>query len=81
MYVALKSLKGCTVNLTVTFPDLKIQNYARKTVKEDYADEADFENFLVVKMWKKECRKRGTDKDCFIKDHVRMVGNYNSFRA
>lgn len=53
VYVSLYSITGCTVLLTATFPDLKIQNYTRKHVKEDYADEAEFENYLVVKNWKK----------------------------
>ena len=32
VYVSLFSLTGCTVLLTASFPDLKIQNYTRKHV-------------------------------------------------
>mmetsp|Transcript_42023 Transcript_42023/g.55372 ORF Transcript_42023/g.55372 Transcript_42023/m.55372 type:complete len:137 (+) Transcript_42023:659-1069(+) len=35
VYLSLYSITGCIVNLTASFPDLKIQNFQRKTVKED----------------------------------------------
>jgi len=47
VYVALYSITGCDLILNVSFPDLKIQNYHRKYVKEDYAEEGDFDNYLV----------------------------------
>ena len=39
VYVSLYSLTGCTVNLTVLFPDLKIQSFNRKQTMDDYVDE------------------------------------------
>lgn len=32
VYLSLYSITGCIVNLSVSFPDLKIQNFYRKTV-------------------------------------------------
>jgi len=75
VYVSLFSLTGCVVYLTPSFPDLKIMNFSRKQIKEDYTDEADFENYLVCKNWRKFNRNKG-DKDSFIKEHVQLVANY-----
>ena len=80
VYVSLHSLIGCTVNLTVTFPDLKIQNFSRKIAKEDYAEEGDFDNYLVCKNWKKQCRNKGNEKDCFIRENVVSVTDYEAIR-
>ena len=52
VYVSLFSITGCTVFLTVSFPDLKIQNFSRKQAQEDYPDEQDFDNFLVCRRYK-----------------------------
>ena len=76
VYVSLYSITGCTVLLTASFPDLKIQNYTRKSVKEDYADEAEFENYLVVRNWKKQNKSKALDKDCHIREHVAPVGDF-----
>jgi len=80
VYMSLYSITGCLVILTASFPDLKIQNYQRKLVKEDKAEEADFENFLVCKKWKAQNKNRGTDKDFFIREHVSKVANYASWQ-
>lgn len=80
VYISLYSLTGCEVYLTPSFPDLKISNFSRKQIKDDYADEADFENYLVVKNWKKFNRNKG-DKDSLIKEHVFKVGNYPEIMA
>ena len=39
VYVSLYSITGCNVVLTVSFPDLKIQNFNRRQTKDDFADE------------------------------------------
>mgnify|MGYP006922981620 FL=1 len=52
VYVSLFSITGCNVVVTVTFPDLKIQNFNRRRVQDDYLDEADFEQYLVCQKWK-----------------------------
>ena len=81
VYVSLFSITGCIVNLTVSFPDLKIQNFNRRQIKDDYTDEADFEKYLVCQKWKKAIEGKGTDKDCFIKGHVKQVGSFSSTQA
>ena len=80
VYVSLHSLIGCTVNLTVSFPDLKTQNFQRKIAKEDFAEEGDFDNYLVCKNWKKQCRNKGNEKDCFIRENVVSVTDYEAIR-
>jgi len=35
VWLSLYSITGCVVNLAATFPDLKIQNFSRKFIKED----------------------------------------------
>ena len=77
VFISLDSITGCILNLTASFPDLKIQNYSRKKVQEDYTDEADFENYLVCKKWKQQSRMRGADKDQFIREHVQSVSQFN----
>ena len=79
VFVSLYSMTGCTVYLTPTFPDLKIQNYSRKLDKEIEADEADFENYLVCKKWKSMNKNRAADKDWFIRDHVLKVNDYTTY--
>lgn len=81
VYVSLFSITGCTVNLTVSFPDLKIQHFNRRKQQDDFTDEMDFEKYLVCKNYKKATEGRGTDKDFFIKGHVKKVGNFSSFQA
>ena len=70
VFISLYSMTGCTVYLTPSFPDLKIQNFHRKLEKEFEADEADFESYLVCKKWKSMNKNRGADKDWLIRDHV-----------
>lgn len=81
VYVSLYSLTGCTVNLTVLFPDLKVQGFSRKQIMEDYVDEHDFENYLVCQKWRKMNRNLGTDKNCFIQNNTKQVGNYLEAQA
>ena len=76
VYLSLYSMGGCTVYLTVSFPELKIINYSRKTVKENIADEAEFDSYLVCRNWKKEIASKGLEREGFIKDHVATVGGY-----
>ena len=78
VYLSLLSINGCTVHITVSFPEIKIQNFTRKTIKDDLADEAEFENFLVCKNWRRMNKNRANDKDYYIKEHVQTVGNHQS---
>jgi len=81
VYMSLFSLTGCTVYLTPSFPDPVSLNYMiKKQVKEDYADETDFENFLVCKNWRK-LNKNKFDKDSYIKGHVELVKNFPTLKA
>ena len=80
VYVSLHSLLGCSVNLTAIFPEHKIQNFSRKIAKEDFAEEGDFDNYLVCKNWKKQCRNKGGEKDCFIRENVVCVTDYEAIR-
>ena len=70
VYISLLSINGCIVYTTVSFPDLKIQNFHRKTVKDDFADEINEEKFLVCQNWRKMNKNKAADKDCFIKNHI-----------
>lgn len=81
VYVALYSLTGCTVTMTVQFPELKTGHFSRRTVREDYADEADFEDYLVCKKFRKENRHRLANKDCFVREHVLNVGDFPIMQA
>ena len=36
---------------------------------------------MVCKNWRKETENKGSDKDCFIKGHVRQIGNFPSIQA
>ena len=80
VYLSLFSITGCIVNLSVSFPDLKIQNFYRKTVKEDQLEDTDFENFLVCKKWRAHNRTRAAEKDYFIKEHVDKVKDFSAWR-
>ena len=81
VYVSLFSITGCNVVITVSFPDLKIQHFNRRQIKDDFTDETDFDKYLVCQKWRKETENKGTDKDCFIKGHVRQIGNFSSIQA
>lgn len=80
MYLSLYSITGCELYLTASFPDLKIQNYHRKQVQENYADEADFEDYLVVKKLKQMTKSKG-EKDSMIKEHISRVGKFPQLQA
>lgn len=49
-------------------------------IRENFADEDDFDNYLVVKNWKRLNKNKG-EKDSIIKDHVARVGKYPTLHA
>jgi hypothetical protein len=76
-YISLYSLTGCTVDMTVTFPELFIKSQHRRVAKDDLTDESEFANFTVVKNWAAMKEKLALEnKTNFLKDHVRAVGEY-----
>lgn len=81
VFFSVYSITGCTVNLTASFPDLKIQNFSRKMVKEDQLDDTDFDNFLVCRKWRAHDRKRGEKKDRIISDYVEKIKDYADLKV
>ena len=76
VYVSLYSLTGCIVNMTVLFPDLKIQNFNRRQTLDDYIDEQEFDSYLVCQKWRKLNRGRGAEKNCFIQSNTATIGDF-----
>ena len=76
VYISLFSITGCQVHVTAYFPDVRATSINRRTVVEDFADETDFDNYLVCKNWRKQNLGRGAEKDCFIKGNVGKINDF-----
>lgn len=79
VYFSVYSITGCVVNLTAIFPDLKVQNISRHLKREEYLDEANFDDFLVCRKWRALENKRGDKKDRIISDNIENAKHYMEY--